>query len=104
MSTVFTQDDFETKVRNHKGVALVDFYAEWCGPCQMMAPVIDELEKEMLGKAIVGKVDVDKSPDLASEYGVMSIPTIVIFKDGKEVNKIVGAQSKSSLEDAINNA
>lgn len=104
MSTVFTQDDFESKVLNSGGVALVDFYAEWCGPCQMMSPVIAELEKEMEGKAVVGKVDVDKSPDLASKYGVMSIPTIIVFKDGKEVSKMVGAQSKDALMQAIDNA
>lgn len=104
MATVFTQDDFDDKVLKQKGVALIDFFAEWCGPCQMMSPVVDELAKDMDGKAIVGKVDVDKSPDIASKYGVMSIPTIVILKDGKEVNKMVGAQSKEALEEAINNA
>lgn len=104
MATVFTQDNFEQEVIGSKGVALVDFFAQWCGPCQMMSPTIDELAKELSGKAVIGKVDVDKSPELAGKFGVMSIPTIVIFRDGKEVNKIIGAQSKEVLLEAINNA
>lgn len=104
MATVFTQENFDQEVLGSKGVALVDFFAQWCGPCQMMSPTIDELAQEFEGKAVIGKVDVDKSPELAGQYGVMSIPTIVIFRDGKEVNKIIGAQSKEVLLEAINNA
>lgn len=94
-----SQGDFEKKIE--KGTTLVDFYAPWCGPCKMMSPVIEELTKEYEGKAGIYKVNVDNEPQLANDHQVMSIPTIVIFKDGKPVDQTLGAQSKDKLKEMI---
>lgn len=102
MSTVhFDKAGFENQVEQGKGLALVDFWATWCGPCRMMGPVIDQLADELDGQVLVGKVDVDQEGDLAAKYGVMSIPTLVFFKDGKEVKRLVGAVPKGSLESVL---
>ena len=87
-----TKSDFDAKIKS--GYALVDFWATWCGPCKMAEPIIEELAKEYEGKVLVGKVDVDAEPDLAGKYGVMSIPTVVLFKDGTEVSRQVGFAGK----------
>lgn len=84
--------DFADKIKS--GVALVDFWAEWCGPCKMAGPIIDELSVEYAGKILVGKVDVDAEVELAGKYGVMSIPTIILFKDGVEIGRQVGFAGK----------
>lgn len=97
----FTKAGFD-QAKAQKGVILVDFWATWCGPCRMVAPVIEELAEEYEGKAVVGKVDVDQESALASEYGVMSIPTILILKDGREVDRKVGVMPKSAYEEALN--
>lgn len=76
---------------------LVDFYADWCGPCKMMAPVLEELSQEFDGKIKIVKINVDNNPDLSSEYGVMSIPNMIIFENGKQKENIVGARSKQDL-------
>ena len=76
---------------------LVDFWATWCPPCKMIAPIIDALAQETAGKAKIGKLDVDQNPLTASKFGVQSIPTLIIFKDGREVDRIVGAQSKEAM-------
>ena len=83
---------------------LVDFWAQWCGPCQMLGPVIEQLGSEMDGKAVVGKVDIDEQPELRDQYGIMSIPTLIVFKDGKEVSRVLGVQPKQALVQMIENA
>lgn len=87
-----TLQDFDEKVK--KGVALVDFWAEWCGPCKMAGPVIEDLAEEYAGKLLVAKLDVDAEPEVAGKYGVMSIPTVILFKDGVEVGRQVGFAGK----------
>lgn len=89
--------NFKEEVLNSNEPVLVDFYADWCGPCKMMAPVVEELAGELQGKAKVGKINVDENQDLAMEYNVMSIPTLVIFKDGKEFKRFVGVRDKNEL-------
>jgi thioredoxin 1 len=86
------------------GVTLVDFWAEWCGPCRMMAPVLDELSAQYAGKVTIGKINVDNEGELAQEFGVSSIPTLIVFKDGKEVNRYVGVTSKTELARALDAA
>jgi thioredoxin 1 len=92
------------QAKAQQGVMLVDFWATWCGPCRMVAPVIEELAADYEGKAVVGKVDVDEESALAAEYGVMSIPTVIVLKDGVEVDRKVGVMPKSAYEEALNAA
>ncbi len=94
---VITDATFESVVLGSDKPVLVDFWAVWCGPCQMQGPIVEEVAKEMDGKAVVGKVNVDENPSAASTYGIMSIPTIMIFKGGKPVKQLVGVQSKELL-------
>lgn len=84
-----------------KGVTLVDFYADWCGPCRRIAPVIEELANEMKGKATIAKLDIEQAQSTTALFQVMSIPTIIIFKNGQEIERIVGLSSKESLEKLI---
>ncbi|MGL4773702.1 MAG: thioredoxin [Clostridium sp.] len=93
---VLTSADFESDVRNSKGVVLVDFYADWCGPCKMIAPILEQLSSEITDASIY-KVNVDESGELASEFNVMSIPTMIIFKDGAPVETVVGFQPKEAI-------
>ena len=97
----FTDTNFKKEVLESELPVLVDFWAAWCGPCKMIAPLIDELAKEYAGKMKIGKVDVDTNPKIATEYGVMSIPTIIFFKKGKIMNQLVGAASKLDLKRKI---
>jgi len=93
-------ENFDAEIAS--GVALVDFYADWCGPCKMIAPVLDEIATEMNGIAKVLKVNVDEAQELAQRYGVMSIPNLIVFKDGQNVQQAVGFQPKEALVSMIN--
>ena len=101
MAKNFTKADFEKEVMQGTDTVLVDFWASWCGPCKMVAPIIDQLSDEYAGKATIGKVNVDEESALASEYAVVSIPTIIIFKDGKQVEKLVGVRSFDDFCDVL---
>ena len=100
MALSLNKDNFEKSIAN--GVALVDFWAEWCGPCKMQLPIIEEFSGEMEGKATIGKVNVDEELELAQSFGIQSIPTLILFKDGKPVKKLVGLHSKESLYEEVN--
>ncbi|MFA6759503.1 MAG: thioredoxin [Sulfuricurvum sp.] len=94
-----TNSNFESTIAN--GVSLVDFWAPWCGPCRMIAPVIEELANDYAGKANICKVNTDDEQEIAVKFGIRSIPTIMFFKDGKLVDQVVGAQSKAALAQKI---
>jgi len=106
MSKPIAVDDgsFEQFVLQAKTPVLVDFWAAWCGPCQMVAPVVNELAEEYDGKINFGKVDVDRNPKIASQYGIMSIPTLILFKDGKPISNIVGFRPKAELKRSLDAA
>jgi thioredoxin 1 len=97
-----TEQNFKSEVLESKVPVLVDFWAEWCGPCRMIAPAIEELSKEFDGKAKIAKVNVDEQPNLAGQYGVRSIPTLLFFRDGKVVEQLVGAAPKGTLAGKLN--
>ncbi len=86
------------------GVTLVDFYADWCGPCRMIAPIVEELSNEMQGQAKIAKLDIENAQKVTASFGVTSIPTIILFKDGKEIKRIVGLKGKDDLKDMITQA
>ena len=96
-----TQQNFTQEVLQSGIPVLVDFWAEWCGPCRMMSPVIDEIADEMEGTLKVGKINVDESPDVAAQFGIMSIPTMIVFKNGTPAAQIVGAMPKDALVQKI---
>ena len=98
MEYKFTKDNFESEVMNSDIPVLVDFYADWCGPCKMMSPVVDNIAEKYAGKAKVGKVNVDEQQDIAGQFGIMSIPSFVFIKDGKKVDQAMGAMAASALE------
>lgn len=97
----FTDSNFKTEVLGNKGSVVVDFWAPWCGPCRIVGPIIDELAKEYEGKIKIGKMNVDENSQTASQYSVMSIPSVVFFKNGQPIKTIVGAQSKENYKQEI---
>ncbi|ACU94593.1 thioredoxin [Cryptobacterium curtum DSM 15641] len=102
MAQQISSQEFEEKVLKSDKPVLVDFFATWCGPCKMMSPVIDEVATDMEGKAAVYKLDVDESSDIAQRYGVMSIPTLIVFENGEVKNQTLGAQPKQAVLDLFN--
>jgi thioredoxin 1 len=97
-----TSSDFKEQIKDYEGVALVDFWAPWCAPCQMVGPVLEEVEKEMGEKIKVAKVNVDEEGALGQEYQIMSIPAVFVFKNGEVVERLIGAMPKDSYMEAIN--
>ncbi len=96
-----TDQNFNTIVKGSKGLFLVDFWAPWCGPCRVLGPIIEELASDVKKKAQVGKLNVDESKKVAQEFNVMSIPTVILFKDGKPIETLVGVQPKETYLDLI---
>jgi len=97
----FTDENFDEEVIKSKLPVLVDFYAEWCGPCRMMGPIIEELANKYDGKWKIGKCNVDESPNMAQKYSIQSMPSLLFFKDGQVVNMALGFQSKEALEERL---
>ena len=102
--TAVSDGNFDTLVLGSTEPVLVDFWAEWCGPCKMIGPALEEIAKEMQGKVTIGKLNVDENPGVASTYGIRSIPTLMLFKDGKMASSKVGAAPKSELKKWITEA
>ena len=98
------QTDWEEKVNKSNKPVLVDFFAEWCGPCRMVGPIVEEISKEYEGKAIVAKLDVDDNPEVSMRYGIRSIPTILFVKDGEIIDKHIGATTKAVLAKKLEEA
>ncbi len=97
--TYLTEENFEQGVSS--GLTLVDFYADWCGPCRMLTPVLEDVAKDVLGKATVAKIDIDKAQKTASAFQVTSIPTLILFKEGKEVGRLVGLRDKDTIKEFV---
>lgn len=103
MALEFTDSNFQDTVMSSDKVVVVDFWAEWCGPCKMIGPHIEEMAKEYEGKALIGKVDVDNNPEISFKYGIRSIPTVLYLKNGEVVDKQVGATTKAQLAAKLEN-
>jgi thioredoxin 1 len=101
MAINITEENFDQMVLKSENPVLLDFWAEWCGPCRMISPIIDELHQEFEGKAIIGKVNVDEASSISSKYGIRNIPTLLFIKNGEVVDKHVGAASKEDLSEKL---
>ncbi|WP_455538195.1 thioredoxin [Terrisporobacter sp.] len=101
MSKIVNTNEFINKVENKKGAVVVDFFATWCGPCKMLSPVYDSLGEEMKEKADFLKVDIDQSIELAQKFSVATVPTVIVFKDGKEMDRLVGFIPKNTLQEKV---
>jgi thioredoxin 1 len=97
-----TDANFDAEIK--QGVTLVDFHANWCGPCRMLAPVLEQVSKELKGKASLGKIDIDAEQKTATRFQITSVPTMILFKDGKEVNRLVGLRNAEAIKDFIMSA
>lgn len=97
----FTDSNFTTEVENSDKPVLVDFWAEWCGPCRMIGPIVEEMATEYDGKAKIGKVDVDSNPEISMKFNIRSIPTLLVFKGGKVVDQVIGAVPKQHLKKVL---
>jgi thioredoxin 1 len=104
MTQEIKDSEFEQKVTNSTEPVLIDFWAEWCGPCKMLSPVIDQLSEEMKDKIKIVKMNIDENPETPSSLGVRSIPTLMLFKDGKQISSKVGAHPKNKLKEWINSS
>jgi len=102
MAQEINDGNFEELVTKSGKVVMIDFWAEWCGPCRMITPIVEELSKEFEGKAIIGKVNVDENPGITTKLKIRNIPTLLFYKDGVEVDKIVGASSKPAIASKLN--
>lgn len=101
MALNFSESNFQKDVMEASTLSVVDFWAEWCGPCRMVGPIIEELSNDYAGKANIGKVNVDENPDIAAQFGIRSIPTILFIKNGQVVDRLVGAAPKSTFQQKI---
>jgi thioredoxin 1 len=101
MPLTITKQNFETEVLNSGKTVLIDFWAPWCGPCRMLEPTIDEISRTAPEDVVVGKINIDEEPELASQYGVMSIPTLIVFKNGEVSSKAVGVRPKDAILDML---
>jgi len=99
---VLEESNFKETISS--GVTLVDFWAQWCGPCRMLGPIVEKIAGDIGSKAKIGKLNIDENPNIAAEYNVMSIPTVIIYKDGEVVNQFVGVQGEEVLVEALNSA
>jgi len=102
MAIEITDSNFEEIVMKSNKPVMIDFWAVWCGPCRMVAPIVEEMSEEFHGKAVIGKLDVDNNPNISAMFGIRSIPTMLYFKDGKVVDKVVGAAPKNTLTQKLN--
>ena len=104
MAFELTDSNFQEKVIDQQGVTVVDFWAEWCGPCRMVGPIVEQLAQSLKGKVKVSKLNVDQNQDIAEKYNIQSIPSLVLFKNGNEIARIVGFSPKEKYEKFVNNA